>query len=317
MSPPVNAIGIQLYGRLGNQMFQYAAARLLAERLGCRLLVAGHTPGKEPGLIKHWIRRRKPAEEEWSELGILRRAFGEGPGIVFGRIGEVAMPRLRRHLFPRTFSPRRYHVVGDIAAEVFDESYFQISPGTWLDGYFQSERYFAGNADRVRRMFHPSDRQSRAMDTAVGEWPARPAEIAAIHIRRGDYLEPRGELTGGTGLELPASYYHDALRRLPPDTPVAIFSDDPDWASLQFPGRRVWLSRGRSAAVDMLLMAQCRWVVTANSSFSWWGGWLNERPDREVFAPLHHLGWRVGKWFPRDIDVPAWTYLQVQPGSAA
>lgn len=296
-------------------MFQYATAKLLAERLSCRLVVAGHTPGKEPGLIKHWILRRKPAEEEWSELGILRRTFGQGPGIILGRIGEVAMPKLRRFMLPHTFSPRKCCVVADIEAEMFDKSVFRVSPGTWLEGYFQSERYFAGDADRVRKMFRASSEQWGKIGSAIEDWPAPPAGMAAIHVRRGDYLTSRGELTGGTGLELPASYYHDALERLPPDVPVAIFSDDPDWASLLFPDRKVWLSRGRSPAVDMLLMAQCRWVVTANSSFSWWGGWLNECPDREVFAPLHHIGWRIGKWFPRDIDVPGWTYLQIRPDS--
>ena len=129
-------------------------------------------------------------------------------------------------------------------------------------------------------------------------------------------MTSREALSGGAGLELPASYYHEAMEHIPSDAPIAVFSDDPDWAAALLPDRRAWVSRGRSAVVDMLLMAKCQWVVMANSSFSWWGAWLNERPDRVVIAPLHHIGWRIGKWFPGGIDVPGWTYLQARPNSS-
>jgi Glycosyl transferase family 11 len=298
-------------------MFQYGASKLLAERLGCPLIVVGKTRGKEPGLIKHWLRRRKAADAEWSELGILRRAFGRGPGIVLGRMGEVAMPALRRILFPRTFSPRMCRIVDGVDAEVFDDSFFGLVPGVWLEGYFQSERYFGENADRIHRIFLPSTEHSREMSAAIGTWPAAPAGMAAVHIRRGDYLTPREALCGGPyGLQLPANYYHQALERIPSHAPVAVFSDEPDWASRLFPDRTVWISRAQHPVIDMLLMAQCRWVVTANSSFSWWGAWLNNRPDRVVFAPLHHIGWRIGKWFPGGIDVRGWNYIQARPEAA-
>ena len=311
MGPPVNAIGIQFHGRLGNHMFQYAAARLLADRLNCWLLIAGRKLGREPGLLKHWFRTRRPPEVEWSELGILRRAFGVGPGVVRARLTQRHMGTLREWLFPRTFSPKTVRLADDIEAEMFDEALFAQQPGTWLSGYFQSARYFGESAGQVREMFQPSARQLDEMQLAMRAWHAPPAETAAVHIRRGDYLRTRGPLGHpDEGMMLPFGYYRDALARIPGSTPLAIFSDDPDWAERQFSGHTAWVSRDKAPALDMLLMAQCRWVIAANSSFSWWGAWLNTCPEHEVFAPLHHLGWRLGQWHPRDIDVPEWTYIR-------
>ena len=92
---------------------------------------------------------------------------------------------------------------------------------------------------------------------------------------------------------------------------LAIFSDDPDWAAEQFKPRRPWVSRGHSAAVDMMAMSLCRSIVIANSSFSWWAAWLNADPEKTVIAPEFHLGFRVGRWIPNGIAVSGWQYLRV------
>lgn len=306
-------LGIQLHGRLGNQMFMYAAATTLAERLDCRLLITGRKARKEPGLLKHWFRTRRPPEAEWADLGVLNRAFGFGPGIVLGRIAEMNIARLRRSVLPRTFAPRTILIDGT-EVETLDAAFHAQRPGTWLQGYYQSEYYFEGRHAQIREMFAPSPRHLTVMNRIIADWPAPPEQMAAIHVRRGDYGRIQGALSDPVnGLQLPSRYYFDALDRIPAATPLAVFSDDPDWAARLFSDRNAWVSRGNLPVIDMLLMAQCRWVVTANSSFSWWGGWLNDRPDRVVFAPLHHLGWRIGRWVPEGVCVEGWTYVTVKP----
>jgi hypothetical protein len=58
-------------------------------------------------------------------------------------------------------------------------------------------------------------------------------------------------------------------------------------------------------------MSLCRYMVIANSSFSWWAAWLNVHPEKLVVAPKYHLGWRIGRWFPGDIAVDEWNYIDV------
>src|SRR5262249_523509 len=155
-----------------------------------------------------------------------------------------------------------------------------------LSGWFQSERYFAANAERVREWFKPRAENARRLDQIVARWPTSPENMVAVHVRRGDYAQVRDGLGGHSqGWLLPMKHYRNVLDRFLGDAALAIFSDDPDWAENEFGNRHPWVSRGNSAVVDMLLMGRCRYNVTANSSFSWWAAWLNARRDKVVLAP--------------------------------
>jgi Glycosyl transferase family 11 len=113
----------------------------------------------------------------------------------------------------------------------------------------------------------------------------------SVHVRRGDYLKPgTAEVHGILG----EPYYRNALGRLDDaighDAELFVFSDDPAAAEqvLSFvPRSRLVHVRGDPARPweDMALMSHCRHHVTANSSFSWWGAWLNRAPDKIVIAP--------------------------------
>jgi hypothetical protein len=302
-------IGVQLRGRLGNQMFQYAAARTLSERLGHSLILASNTLGRPFGVVAHWLGvDGRPPYAGKQQNGILHKAFGCGPTFLLARAFELACPALFHH----TFSPRWLTTGEGYSYEAFDESFFKIKSSTWLIGWFQSERYFTGNSDRVREWFKPRQKDARRVADVIARWPVSPEDMVAVHIRRGDYAQIRdGVSDHNQGWLLPMTYYHNALDRIPRNTTLAIFSDDPEWAENAFASRRPWISRGNSALVDMLLMARCRYNVTANSSFSWWAAWLNTRPDKVVFAPKYHLGWNIGCWVPGGIDVPGWEYLKI------
>jgi hypothetical protein len=305
-------IGIQLKGRLGNQMFQYAAARTLAERIGCATLFAGNTLDWRFGLIGHYIGldqagRLKGAQHN----GVLHAAFGHGPHFFMGRAIELASPALRRLFFPRAFSPSHMVVSEGSRFEQFDPKFFGQTSGTWLSGWFQSDKYFLTAADRVRAWFKPNDRQFAAIEAVMRVWPAAPESMASVHVRRGDYRSMKFGVAKSSWA-LPISYYREAFKRIPSDVRIAMFSDDPDWAAYKFADLRPWISRTQTPVLDLHLMARCRWLVTANSSFSWWAAWLNSRPDRAIFAPKYHLGWRIGQWLPGGIDVAGWTYIDVQ-----
>jgi hypothetical protein len=138
-------------------MFQYAAARTLAERVGCRLVIAGHTLGRPFGLVGHWLRvDERRSYNGKQQNGLLHRAFGLRPTFVEGRLLEFARPCLRYSIFPRVYSPRRFSPDGEHTYEEFDAEFFDQGSGTWLSGWYQAEGYFRANSERVREWFQPT-----------------------------------------------------------------------------------------------------------------------------------------------------------------
>ncbi len=115
-------------------------------------------------------------------------------------------------------------------------------------------------------------------------------------MRRGDYVGDRcfADLTAG-------DYYERAFARFPPETVFLVFSDDIGWCRGRFQGRNVIFLEGQSPIVDLIMMAMCASHIIANSTFSWWGAWLNPRPDKTVIAP--------GTWFNGSLANPAISYV--------
>jgi hypothetical protein len=307
----VDLIGIQLLGRLGNQMFQYAAARAAAERLGCGLFVRG------PDFDYGWTPRRM-AKNLWRSTLACKQVQSD-IGLVFPNVAQsatsVAMrlagDTFRRRIFPRTFAPRVANRNGS-TIEVFDPDYFRITPSTWLNGFFQSEAYFADMKSDVRSWFDFSDSDKSHVRDVVKHWPAPQDRMCAIHVRRTDYLRKRDALSHPElGWALPITFYERAFSLLPPGLSFAIFSDDIEFARNAFHPLRPWLSQGNTTIQDLALMSSCRFQVIANSSFSWWAAWLNSIPDKLVIAPNFHLGCHIREWFPGGVKVDGWSYVDV------
>jgi hypothetical protein len=173
----------------------------------------------------------------------------------------------------------------------FDPDFFELGSTVSLYGHFQSERYFSGIAGQLRGYFRPREPLGLQAQ-AVADMIARAEMPVSIHVRRGDYV--KSAETARVHGSLRAAYYKKALKVLQGtiDTRITafVFSDDAtaaeavlDFASCENlvhvrgdPGRP-W--------EDMMLMALCRHHIVANSSFSWWGAWLDPSPDKVVIAP--------------------------------
>ncbi|MCW2571546.1 MAG: glycosyl transferase family 11, partial [Frankiales bacterium] len=183
----------------------------------------------------------------------------------------------------------------------FQPGLLTVAPSCYLEGYWQSERYFEVAAEDIRRDFRvepsPDADPLRSTD---------PEKAVSVHVRRGDYVaEPEIRAYHGTcSLEYYARAM-DLVRRLVPGAKFLLFSDDPLWveANLGGPDAVVVSEPGSAPHRDLLLMAQCRHHVLANSSFSWWGAWLS-RPGGVTVAPR--------PWFltpennTKDLLPPAW-----------
>ena len=179
-----------------------------------------------------------------------------------------------------------------------------------MEGYWQSYRYFADAADKIRQELTPRDPMEPGNAAVAAEIDA--VEAVSLHVRRGDYVTNAGAAPfhGLCSLD----YYRAAVNhvRARVGAPhLFIFSDDHDWArdNLRFdlPTTYVVANPPDRGFRDMQLMARCRHHITANSSFSWWGAWLNPRHDKIVVAPQ--------AWFAdpkidtRDLIPQGWTRL--------
>ncbi len=174
----------------------------------------------------------------------------------------------------------------------YDKSFEHIADNTYIDGFFQSEKFFIGIEKRLAQDFtllKPAEGKNASMLDMI-----KSCESVSLHIRRGDYFDNwKNRLFHGVNL---FGYYKKALKIMNEKlkNPVYfIFSDDPSWVKKNFTGIKepvtVDINDSSNGHEDLRLMSACRHNIIANSTFSWWGAWLNGNPDKTVIAPK--------KWF--------------------
>ena len=268
------AVFTRIKGGLGNQMFQFAAGYALARRYGCGLkLDLSHLPGNPP-----------------RTFGL--DAFGiEGPLAKKSEIAPfAARGRWRRKLATALGRPGRFLPEGLYPEPHFhfDDSFHDHPPPVLLDGYWQSERYFSDCADEIRGVLDFAKFEP-ARTRGIRERIAAEAEAVSVHIRLADYTD--GKAASKMSGSAKPDYYRRAVALLDRalDRPsYFIFSDEPERAAglMGFVDRKVSVAGDPDRpAEDLELMSMCRHHIIANSSFSWWGAWLNPDPDKIVIAP--------------------------------
>jgi len=287
-----------LVGGLGNQMFQYACARALSLNLNAPLKFTTDTFDTYNAHNGFELESVFGLRLEIASYQDLARLVG------WGR----SLPVVRRALAKRPYSwlaGRRF--LGESHFMYWPAFYERLRQGGYLHGYWQSERHFSGQAARIRTDFSFKEDLQGAnlqMAHAILQGPA-----ISIHIRRGDYVSnPKTLSVHGI---CPPDYYHMAIGTLLQRCPGArlfAFSDDPQWVSQvlqpRYPGLvLVDHNKGMDSYNDMRLMSMCHHHIIANSSFSWWGAWLNPRPDKMVIAPAR---WFADGRDTRDLIPEGW-----------
>ena len=254
-----NALGN--LGRLGNQMFQFAALKGIARNRGFNYCL--------------------PPSNLYTEHTNVQQYDA-----------EVAAGRGMHQLFlPFNLSNtdnlncQYLDVKRPTAVEQgfgFDENLFNRVPD-WMNihGFFQTEKYFKHIRDEIRGDFEFKDFVKDPCTEMMGSLEETPI---SLHVRRTDYT------TNPNHSALSLDYYKKALEEFDNET-VLVFSDDPEWCGQQelFSDDRFMVAEGNSGWVDMCLMTMCKGHVIANSSFSWWGAWLSD--SEKVVAPS---GWFKG-----------------------
>lgn len=179
--------------------------------------------------------------------------------------------------------------------QVYREPHFPYSPIPYrpnldLEGFFQSEKYFANSKYLIQSLLTPK----------IGF--GMKYNHTAIHVRRGDYLQLSREY-----VQLGMDYYRRAMQMIGSKYYI-IFSDDMGWCKANFGGDNVIFSEGKSPVEDLALMLSCEHAIIANSSFSWWGAYLNKNPSKIVIAPHNWFGPNLPHDI-RDLIPSGWTKI--------
>ena len=161
--------------------------------------------------------------------------------------------------------------------------------------YLQSFKYFQSNRDYIIKMLEMSSVDRKYLIDKYN-----PKEYVSLHIRRGDYLNYE---VFHTNLSK-TSYYSEAILKFPTEE-FLIFSDDPSWAKEQYPNCRVVEEEDY---LEMYLMSLCKSNIIANSTFSWWGAWLNKNINKKVIAPIKWFGPSYN-YSTKDLLPPTWSIL--------
>jgi len=288
-----------IIGGLGNQMFQYAAGRALSLERGVSLCLdtqdfAGYYlhNGYELDRVFN-IKARLATDRDIKNV-----------------LGWRAYPLIRRQLlFKRQLAKFR-------GARIFIDTQFnsweEISdaPDTsYLKGYWQTEKYFDKIQDVIRDDF--SFKQSAVGRNAEFSKLISGSVAVSLHVRRGDIA------TNATSLAFHGlcslGYYKRAIAYVTAQVanPIFyIFSDDIPWVrenlKLEHQHHYINHNKNNDSYNDLRLMSLCKHHIIANSSFSWWGAWLNSRPEKIVVAPKL---WILGDFDTSDLIPPTWIKL--------
>lgn len=284
---------------LGNQMFQYAFAKSLEIHTGRRVYIDAES-----------LRGKKIGEEQGAST--LREY-----GLSNFKISLKQVGKAQRRLWNYTQKDKWYHEIIEALMEnnkypykyfsqkgfndisVPTPSLLEIEKNTYLKGWFQSEKYFADIRSIILKEFEPLQEIAFSKDlveTIAG------TDSVSVHIRRGDFKK--------TKIMLDQSYYVAAMEAVKSkiSAPVwIVFSDDIPYVKEKYPfGQNTIFIDDTYKLKDyeqLILMSKCKHNIIANSTFSWWGAWLNRHEDCCVIAPR--------KWFSSQGNIvpDSWTKI--------
>lgn len=276
---------IVLSGGLGNQMFEYAFYVSKQAAVNKKLYLSDYS-----------IRR------EATHNGLeLERLFGISLG-ERNRYYEFLVRVVRKLLLFKDRGMIKYaartflsllrllgvKIVQEQQSGMFDKAYLEEQSGLTLTfGFWQSEKYFYNVKDLILRQYQVNLEISKL--TADLSVQIQKTDSVSIHIRRGDYLSDKYKHLYGNICTI--DYYKQAIAMLGKKVPEAtffVFSDDMKWVKehLDIPSPvYVDWNKGIDSWQDMYLMSCCKHNIIANSTFSWWGAWLNPNKKKVVIAP--------------------------------
>lgn len=266
----------RLIGGLGNQLFQYAVGRQLAIKNDTVLKVdiSSYETYKlrKYSLNAFNIQENFASPEEVTKFTLQSQGF----------FNRFLSKRLNKSPKPASLHiiEKHFH---------FDPEILHLPDNVYLDGYWQSEKYFVDISEVIRQECTVKFPQ-KGKDKELAESIAA-SEAVSLHVRRADYVA-NPQTNQIHGICVP-EYYTCGIERIcqmVKNPHFYVFSDDIEWVrqNLELPVSTTFVDHNGADRnyEDLRLMSQCRHHIIANSTFSWWGAWLNPNPNKIVIAPM-------------------------------
>lgn len=275
---------VRLKGGMGNQMFQYALGRALSIKNNTELELD----------ITFLLDRTPRANFTFRnyDLDLFNIKAKISSQVEISSFYRILTSKLG--LFLNYFYKKFIRLDGVEKSFNFDENILNLKDGCYLDGYWQSYKYFEDISDIIREDFilkNPPSLKIQNLKEVIEK-----ENSLCIHVRRGDYV-------GNKNHEVVGREYYDGsvlkLRSLVRIDKIYVFSDDIKWCeeNMKFDLPVMFVGVEYSGIKDeghLFLMQSCKYFIISNSSFSWWGAWLSNHKDKVVIVPK--------QWFP-DISI--------------
>jgi len=269
---------VKLMGGLGNQMFQYAVGRALSARYGTKLF-----------LDTNWF-LSDTATKPGAERIFMLDKFNIQARIVNKKRGYKIYKQENDNLFIKLdlIKMKTFSLIAEKKVMPFkDKIFMKENKNIYLDGYWQTEKYFKVISNEIRKEFSLRKPFKVQDENIVHE--IRDTNSVSIHVRRGDYAnyEHTKKVHGVITIQYYkkcVKYFLDTIK----NPSFYIFSDDPEWCmeNLNLKIYKKIISNNKRPPQDeMILMSNCKHHIIANSTFSWWGAWLADNQSKIIIAP--------------------------------
>ncbi len=264
---------VKFQGRLGNQMFQYAFGLAVAIKFKTVLLIDKSITNNS--LFKYF------------------------------KINSVTSTNFINDKLVQLFK-KEYKKVFQTGNDQVISINDKIDNRAYYEGFFQSEQYFESIKFDISQRLVIKKKYRDLFDKQYGQL-FNENKILSIHCRLGDYIEWGSEALGGKNLSLPASYYINSLKKIKgiENYKVIIVTDDIENIKNKFDFIIDKIIVSNNEIIDFQILQNSHKLIISNSSFSWWGAYLNNK-SATIYAPQYWLGFKVDKEYPTTIIPKSW-----------
>lgn len=292
-------IGIIARGQMGNQMFQYAFCYATSRKLNRKFFIYGHDS-------LHYFKLHNNLKK-YNNLRILmyglnnlftKSRFSFSINYLKNFLYFLLNWVIRKNVFewPNSFDEKKYFLT-------------EIKNNTLYQGFFQSEKYFENYKEDIKELF----KIKTLYKSAFLKNKARlfDKKTITVHLRRKDYLKYGDKELGGIDMTLPVSYYKKCLEIIgdTDDYSVIFVSDDIEFAKKEFGSKENYFFEKNDEITDFQILLNADILIIANSTFSWWAAWLNNKKEKIIYAPNYFLGFKIKKFYPAGIKVNDWNWI--------
>lgn len=296
---------VNIKNGLGNQMFQYAFGKVLEWKYNTQVCFD--------------LLREETESELKTDLDVFSiETISEISPIIANRFKPFSVRQYRdnkQYIKYIYYKLRRKYQKNKLITEPYPSQYMEVfedletSKFIYFLGFWQNYKYYLGYEDRIRKLFEPKDKEFWQSEHAL-EIKNNKSTSVSLHFRRGDYL------TSGFIIPTTMEYYELALKKIQSNVEnpfFYVFTDEPEWFAqnikLNIPYKLITGNTGKDCYKDILLMSLCQHNIMANSTFSWWGAFLNANANKIVIAPKTWYGTPNRDLHTNEITLPEWIRL--------